>query len=49
MRLDKHWSKKGEYLASLLVSHYIIEKGLVDVSDREKRLAQIRKSISDFN
>jgi len=49
MRLDKHWSKKGEYLANLLVSHYIIEKGLVDVSDREKRLEQIRKSISDFN
>ena len=49
MRLDKHWSKKGEYLANLIVSHYIIEKGLVDVPDREKRLEQIRKNISNFN
>ena len=49
MRLDKHWSKKGEYLANLIVSHYIIEKGLVNVPDREKRLEQIRKNISNFN
>ncbi len=49
MRLDKHWSKKGEYLASLLVSQYIMQNGLVALLDSAKRLEQVHKNINRFN
>jgi hypothetical protein len=45
---NSHWSIKGEHLVGLLVSRYILEHNLVQVSDREARLKRIEGRLKDF-
>jgi hypothetical protein len=47
-RHNSHWSIKGEHLAGLLVSRYILEHHLVQIPDREARLHDIDKRLHDF-
>jgi hypothetical protein len=46
---NSHWSIKGEHLVSLLLSRYILEHNLVQVSDREARLKNIAGKLKDFH
>ena len=45
-RHNSHWSIRGEHLAGLLVSRYILEHRLVQVPDGATRLRQYRREIS---
>jgi hypothetical protein len=45
---NSHWSIKGEHLVGLLVSRYILEHNLVQVSDRNARLKDIGAKITAF-
>jgi len=47
-RANSHWSLKGEYLAGLLVSHYILQNNLVQVPDREEKLKEIEDKLARF-
>lgn len=47
-RYDPHWNIKGNYLAGLLVGKHIIEKGMIDVNDREGRLSEINRELKAF-
>ncbi len=46
---DGHWSLKGNYLASLLVSIYMLENNLVDVIDKDERVRTIKERLEKFN
>jgi hypothetical protein len=46
--MDGHWNIKGNHLAGLLVSEYILEKDLVHIPDRVERLASIREKLKGF-
>jgi hypothetical protein len=48
MRLDKHWSKKGEMLTGLLVSQFIIENRLTVSPDSSERLKSIKEKLNNF-
>lgn len=48
LRYDPHLNTKGSYLASLLVGKHIIEKGMIDVNDREGRLSEINRKLKAF-
>jgi hypothetical protein len=48
-RLNSHWSLKGERLAALLVTRYILEKKLVQVPDREEKLQEIEAKLKAFH
>lgn len=48
-RFNSHWSRKGESLASLLVSRHILENNLVQVPDRDKKLKDIEEKLSSFH
>lgn len=48
-RANSHWSLKGENLAGLLVSRYILENNLVKVADREEKLQGIAERLKDFH
>lgn len=45
---DAHWSRKGDYLAGLLVARYIIENGLLSVESKEDKLNIIQKRLNKF-
>jgi hypothetical protein len=47
-RANSHWSIKGEHLAGLLVSQYILENNLVQVANREEKLKEIGDKLKDF-
>jgi hypothetical protein len=47
-RANSHWSIKGNHLAGLLVSQYILANNLVNVPDREVRLKEIEGKLSNF-
>jgi hypothetical protein len=47
-RANSHWSIKGEHLAGMLVSRYILENNLVQVQDREKKLKEIEEKLDKF-
>jgi len=50
MRLDKHWSKKGDMLTGLLVSKFIIENNLVGIdSKNSEKINIIREKLKSFN
>lgn len=50
MRLDKHWSKKGEMLAGLLVSEYIAANNLVYPDSKNvEKLKTIREKLKGIN
>lgn len=46
-KYDAHWNKTGNHLAGLLVSKYILEKNLLNLDDRGKKIANIEQTISD--
>ena len=48
-RANSHWSIKGEHLAGLLVSRYILENNLVQTENREARLKEIEDKLSNFH
>jgi hypothetical protein len=45
---NSHWNIKGEHLAGLLVSRYILEHNLVQVPNRDARLQDIAAKLTDF-
>ncbi len=45
---NSHWSLRGEHLAGLLVSRYILEHRLVQVPDGEEKLRQIEAKLKKF-
>ena len=45
---NSHWSIRGEHLAGLLVSRYILEHRLVQVPDIEEKLRQIEAKLRKF-
>ena len=45
---NSHWSIRGEHLAGLLVSRYILEHRLVQVPDREEKLREIEEKLRKF-
>lgn len=45
---NSHWSIRGEHLAGLLVSRYILEHHLVQVPDSEAKLRQIDEKLRKF-
>jgi hypothetical protein len=45
---NSHWSIKGEHLAGLLVSRYILEHRLVQVPDGEEKLRRIEAKLKKF-
>jgi hypothetical protein len=45
---NSHWSIRGEHLAGLLVSRYILEHRLVQVPDSEDKLRQIEAKLRKF-
>ena len=45
---NSHWSIRGEHLAGLLVSRYILEHRLVQVPDGEEKLRQIEAKLQKF-
>ncbi len=45
---NSHWSIRGEHLAGLLVSRYILEHRLVQVPDIEEKLKQIEAKLQKF-
>ncbi|MCS7214036.1 MAG: hypothetical protein NZ927_07480 [Candidatus Calescibacterium sp.] len=45
-RFDSHWNENGSYIAGLLVSKYIVEKGLVEVQDKEGVLQNIESELN---
>ncbi|MBI5683036.1 MAG: hypothetical protein HZC45_07725 [Deltaproteobacteria bacterium] len=47
-RYDVHWNINGNRLAGLLVSKYIIEKGFVDVGNKEDKLFEIEMGLRTF-
>ena len=46
--VDGHWNVKGNHLAGLLVSEYILEKRIIDIPEREAKLALIRDKLTTF-
>ncbi len=48
-RYDGHWNIKGNRLAGLLVSGYVLEKGLLDIPDSENKLLYIREQLKKLN
>ncbi len=47
-RYNSHWSIRGEHLAGLLVSRYILEHHLVQVPDGEAKLRKIEEKLRDW-
>lgn len=47
-RYNSHWSIKGEHLAGLLVSRYILEHHLVQVADGERKLKEIQAQLASW-
>ena len=45
---NSHWSIRGEHLAGLLVSRYILEHRLVQVPEIEEKLRQIEAKLKKF-
>jgi len=45
---NSHWNIKGEHLAGLLVSRYILDHNLVQVPDRDARLKDIAAQLTSF-
>jgi hypothetical protein len=43
-----HWNIKGNHLAALLVARHVLEKGLLDVPDRERKLGAIDEELAGF-
>ncbi len=48
-RANSHFSLKGEHLAGLLVSRYILENNLVQVANRGEKLAAIEDKLKNFH
>ncbi|MCL4503570.1 MAG: hypothetical protein M1438_17220 [Deltaproteobacteria bacterium] len=48
-RANSHFSLKGERLASLLVSRYILENNLLQVPDRDKKLGEFKDKLGNFH
>ena len=48
-RHNVHWSIRGEHLAGLLVARYILEKNLVQVTERERKLKGIDEKLRSFH
>jgi hypothetical protein len=46
---DRHWNVKGNHLASLLVSEYILQNNLVKIAGRSERLVSIREKLNVFH
>lgn len=47
-RYNSHWSIRGEHLAGLLVSRYLLEHRLVQVPDGEAKLKNIEEKLADW-
>jgi len=47
-RANSHFNIKGNHLAGLLVSRYIIENNLVEVKDKQRRLENINNNLKKF-
>jgi hypothetical protein len=47
-RYNSHWSRKGEHLAGLLVSRYILENNLVQVANPGEKLKNIEEKLKTF-
>jgi len=48
-RANSHFSLKGEHLAGLLVSRYILENNLVRVANRGEKLKEIEEKLHNFH
>lgn len=48
-RHNSHWSLKGEHLAGLLISRYILAHNLVAIPDRDQKLKNIEAELADFH
>lgn len=50
MRLDKHWSKKGDMLTGLLVSEFVLKNNLLGFDPKNnERLNVIKAKLNSFN
>lgn len=47
-RIDGHWNSKGNRLAGLLVSEYILKNNLINVPDKDKRIEDIKEKLKTF-
>ena len=47
-RANSHFNIRGNHLAGLLVSRYIIENNLVEVKDKQRRLENINHDLKNF-
>ena len=46
---DRHLNVKGNRLAGLLISRYLLEQSLLDVPDQSRRLSDIQQQLSRFD
>ena len=47
-KVDFHWNVRGNHLAGLLVSKYILDKRTIDLHDRETKSGFVEKLLSQF-
>lgn len=46
---DIHWNIKGNRLAGLLISKYMLEKGLLEIPGKEEKLKAIEEELNGFH
>jgi len=46
---DGHWNIRGNRLAGLLIAKYVIEHGLIEITDRDNKKTWIEEEISKFS
>jgi hypothetical protein len=48
-RYDRHWNLRGNQLAGLLVSQYLLKHRLIEHKNRRERLSEIERQLREFN
>ncbi|GKS58312.1 hypothetical protein YTPLAS18_18390 [Nitrospira sp.] len=46
---DRHWNLKGNHLAGMLIAHFLLEQGLLDVPDRGARLSRVKSELGHIH
>ncbi len=45
---DRHWNKQGHKLASMITAKYILDWGILDLPDQEKKLKILREETQNY-
>jgi hypothetical protein len=46
---DRHWNIRGNRLVGLLIGRYLLERGMINPSDRRDRLTHIERQLDGFS